>query len=88
MTGTHSTRSNVAPVHIFNNLQIGFPGGGGEYDVQEGFGWSNGVLLHFLSKYPKIRFEDRGDTGSGLSINSPSWLYKMFFGILAARLLS
>lgn len=73
--------------HCLTNLQIGFPGGGGEYDVQEGFGWSNGVLLHFLSKYPKIRFEDRGDTSSGLSINSLSWLYKIFFGIIAARLL-
>ena len=31
--------------------QIGLPGGGGEYEVQEGFGWSNGVLLHFLNNY-------------------------------------
>lgn len=31
--------------------QIGLPGGGGEYEVQEGFGWSNGVLLHFLNTY-------------------------------------
>lgn len=26
-------------------------GGGGEYTVQEGFGWSNGVILEFLTKY-------------------------------------
>lgn len=26
-------------------------GGGGEYTVQEGFGWSNGVILEFLAKY-------------------------------------
>jgi len=27
---------------------IGLPGGGGEYDVQLGFGWTNGVVLDFL----------------------------------------
>uniref|UniRef100_A0AAF5DE67 Trehalase n=1 Tax=Strongyloides stercoralis TaxID=6248 RepID=A0AAF5DE67_STRER len=26
-------------------------GGGGEYDVQEGFGWTNGVILDLLTKY-------------------------------------
>lgn len=26
-------------------------GGGGEYDVQLGFGWSNGVVMDFLYKY-------------------------------------
>ena len=31
--------------------QVGLPGGGGEYPVQEGFGWSNGVVMHFFSKY-------------------------------------
>ena len=34
--------------------QVGLPGGGGEYDVQEGFGWSNGVMMHFLSKYDDL----------------------------------
>jgi alpha,alpha-trehalase len=29
----------------------GSPGGGGEYSLQEGFGWTNGVLLDLLSKY-------------------------------------
>ncbi len=31
-------------------LQIG-PGSGGEYDVQTGFGWTNGVALSLLAKY-------------------------------------
>lgn len=31
--------------------QAGKFGGGGEYNVQEGFGWSNGVVLEFLAKY-------------------------------------
>ena len=27
------------------------PGSGGEYEVQLGFGWSNGVVLDFLDMY-------------------------------------
>ncbi|CAK7317786.1 TREH [Vulpes lagopus] len=29
----------------------GQPGGGGEYEVQEGFGWTNGVVLMLLERY-------------------------------------
>ena len=28
----------------------GGAGGGGEYEVQEGFGWTNGVTMHLLSR--------------------------------------
>ena len=31
--------------------KAGQPGKDGEYVVQKGFGWSNGVILHFLYKY-------------------------------------
>ncbi len=31
-------------------IEVG-PGGDGEYKVQEGFGWTNGVLLNLLSRY-------------------------------------
>ncbi|KAI0244316.1 hypothetical protein L0F63_004868 [Massospora cicadina] len=31
--------------------QIGKVGGGGEYEVQLGFGWTNGVLLHFMDRF-------------------------------------
>jgi alpha,alpha-trehalase len=27
------------------------PGGGGEYPTQDGFGWTNGVLLALMKKY-------------------------------------
>ncbi|VDO43645.1 trehalase, putative [Brugia malayi] len=27
------------------------PGAGGEYDVQDGFGWTNGVVLDLLTTY-------------------------------------
>ncbi|KAK2178980.1 hypothetical protein NP493_520g01046 [Ridgeia piscesae] len=30
---------------------IGEPGGGGEYEVQLGFGWTNGVVLQLIDKY-------------------------------------
>ncbi|KAI8866754.1 hypothetical protein GQ42DRAFT_108288, partial [Ramicandelaber brevisporus] len=42
--------------HIFEKQSataIGQAGGGGEYTVQTGFGWSNGVLLWLLEKYGK-----------------------------------
>ncbi|CAJ0757645.1 14626_t:CDS:10, partial [Entrophospora sp. SA101] len=40
--------------HIFekyNTLTRNVPGGGGEYKVQTGFGWTNGVLLWMLNKF-------------------------------------
>lgn len=46
---------------------LGEPGGGGEYIVQEGFGWTNGVILYLLKEFgtklgapkncPKFSFE-------------------------------
>ena len=32
----------------------GLPGGGGEYPVQTGFGWSNGVILELLDRWTAI----------------------------------
>jgi alpha,alpha-trehalase len=29
-------------------------GGGGEYPLQDGFGWTNGVLRKLLAMYPKL----------------------------------
>lgn len=45
-------------IHPFYHLQYdatkpGKFGGGGEYDVQDGFGWTNGVVLEFLDTYPE-----------------------------------
>ncbi|XP_064403898.1 trehalase-like isoform X2 [Halichondria panicea] len=36
----------------YNCTVSGVPGGGGEYVIQAGFGWTNGVTLHFLSLFP------------------------------------
>ncbi|XP_014664066.1 PREDICTED: trehalase-like [Priapulus caudatus] len=38
----------------FNCEESGEPGGGGEYDVQDGFGWTNGVVLQLLDKYGDV----------------------------------
>lgn len=35
----------------YNVSQIGFPGTGGEYTVQTGFGWTNGLTLKWLKDY-------------------------------------
>lgn len=42
----------------YNASKIGVPGGGGEYIVQEGFGWTNGVILSFLSEFGSILHVD------------------------------
>lgn len=35
----------------YNSQSVGQAGGSGEYDVQSGFGWTNGVMLRLLQKY-------------------------------------
>ncbi len=36
------------------NVTGSVAGGGGEYPLQDGFGWTNGVLRHLLVLYPKL----------------------------------
>lgn len=33
------------------------PGGGGEYPLQDGFGWTNGITSALLERYPEIAAE-------------------------------
>lgn len=35
----------------YHAVNVGYPGGGGEYIVQEGFGWTNGVVLWIMNKF-------------------------------------
>ncbi|PRW32561.1 putative trehalase [Chlorella sorokiniana] len=35
----------------FNAEQIGIPGGGGEYEVVDGFGWTNGASLDLMQRF-------------------------------------
>lgn len=37
----------------YSAVQPGHQGGGGEYGVQDGFGWTNGVALELLQRYGK-----------------------------------
>ena len=53
---------------MFFCQQIGLSGGGGEYDVVSGFGWTNGVLLHFLNKYGDILEYNDDMTGAATSL--------------------
>ncbi|XP_017881925.1 trehalase-like isoform X1 [Ceratina calcarata] len=41
----------------YDSIDPGRGGGGGEYNVQTGFGWSNGVVLEFLNTFPAISLE-------------------------------
>jgi hypothetical protein len=36
---------------LMSGAEVGSPGGGGEYDCVEGFGWSNGVALFLLQEF-------------------------------------
>ncbi len=36
------------------NIEARTPGGGGEYPVQDGFGWTNGVISAILDRYPDL----------------------------------
>ena len=37
----------------YDARSAGDAGGGGEYEVQLGFGWTNGVVLDFMDMYSK-----------------------------------
>jgi alpha,alpha-trehalase len=37
-------------VEKYNVMDLSLEAGGGEYPVQDGFGWTNGVLLRLLSE--------------------------------------
>lgn len=35
----------------YNAEEVGKQGGGGEYEVQAGFGWTNGVMIWMLNEF-------------------------------------
>ncbi|XP_003910841.3 trehalase isoform X1 [Papio anubis] len=61
----------------------GQPGGGGEYEVQEGFGWTNGVVLMLLDRYG-----DRLTSGAQLAFLDPHCLAATLLPSLLFSLLS
>ncbi|XP_075166680.1 trehalase isoform X1 [Haematobia irritans] len=46
-------RDTQAMFEKYDARVIGGHGGGGEYDIQKGFGWTNGVIIEFLNNYGK-----------------------------------
>ncbi|XP_076802688.1 trehalase-like isoform X2 [Clavelina lepadiformis] len=70
----------------------GVPGSGGEYDVQIGFGWTNGVVLSFLHQYGSritvgptaLPGNPETTTGAAATIFSPSFSLQgmLFLGLL------
>lgn len=42
----------------YDAVKPGFYGGGGEYVVQSGFGWTNGVVFEFLDIYCSATSDD------------------------------
>lgn len=38
----------------YNVVDLSLPAGGGEYPTQDGFGWTNGVLLKLMRDYPPL----------------------------------
>ena len=50
-------RSTGKLLEKYNVEEIGLFAEGGEYAVQDGFGWTNGVLLSFMNKLEKAGYE-------------------------------
>nr|XP_006821583.1 PREDICTED: trehalase-like [Saccoglossus kowalevskii] len=52
--------------HMFEKYDVikGTPGGGGEYDVQLGFGWTNGVVIQMLKRYGDVLTREYVDVSS------------------------
>ncbi len=42
------------------NVERDVPGGGGEYPLQDGFGWTNGVTEALLTLYPRLKHSPSG----------------------------
>ncbi len=58
-------------VEKYNVLEAG-EGAGGEYPVQDGFGWTNAVLIKLLAMYPDLARHEYRFTGSRCSANTSS----------------
>lgn len=68
---------------------VGLPGGGGEYEVVVGFGWTNGVVLDFLNRFgnklttpvESTGFKPENMMGSSMLLASISVLLASLLGI-------
>lgn len=60
------------------------PGSGGEYDVQAGFGWTNGVAISLLAKYGDRISPEDWTSGAAAATG---WLYLALAAIVSATFL-
>nr|QWX20096.1 trehalase 2 [Henosepilachna vigintioctopunctata] len=49
-------KATSAMLEKYDASVFGAPGSGGEYQVQEGFGWTNGLVMYLLDKYSDVMF--------------------------------
>ena len=73
-------------------FQPGKRGGGGEYEAQDGFGWTNGVFLYFLQEYGDRISSDDSVYGTATSFienqNKLKYLAILTVNLIFARLMN
>ena len=58
----------------YNANQLGKEGGGGEYSVQKGFGWTNGVLVEFICAFgDDLLLQDKMAALEAQKLIAPGW---------------
>lgn len=68
---------------------VGLPGGGGEYDVVVGFGWTNGVALDFLNRYGGKISVSKGSGGGASHLQGNAYMANsLVFGSVSLLLAS
>ena len=60
-------------------MQPGKRGGGGEYEAQDGFGWTNGVFLFFLHEYGHMISSEDSVYGSSTSLIWDNYIIRYLF---------
>ena len=55
VTTVRRVYANTGRIFEKYDVELALPGGGGEYPVQDGFGWTNGVTRALLQRYPDLR---------------------------------
>ncbi|HEX3843271.1 MAG TPA: alpha,alpha-trehalase TreF [Steroidobacteraceae bacterium] len=55
LTTVRRVYANTGKMFEKYDVEQALPGGGGEYPVQDGFGWTNGVTRGLLQRYPDLR---------------------------------
>ena len=73
-----SWQSSGALYEKYSCEEDGQPGGGGEYSVQTGFGWTNGVTLSLLAKYPDL------SSATSTSTSMSSLVASVLLGLMSA----